>query len=406
MTIRKLAIVITIICIVIKLEAQENVADNRLSATEFNIPASPVFDLMAVTPSQVVRTSDIKDFKVDWSFKSWSLSPNISVQSQPIWETMYNRRSISKYQKASPFMRRLASTDFSLGTVRDETGDRRIGGALKMTLYREVDPLLEKGYYDSIEIWLLQEKVQINEQIKILETEISNTKDLIKKQNFRKEIGDLKFDLLAINTRREEQVNEVINAVVEEYWNAAWFDVGFGKVNSYLADEAGNLLSKRLNRNSALGVWVNAGKGVGKNFLVSGLFRTHFYDEQVNFSLINDESIGLDTTSIGSNRLYTVGANIRYGSPIFTFFTELIYEKRGIKTPLQAVKEIFITPDNFEIVPSSVDWTIVHPYRINFGGDWRLNKNLLLNFSMQTVFDKNYKLRTFLPVVGLACLMR
>ena len=67
----------------------------RLTPKEFSIPASPVFDLMNVTSSQVNRTSDIKDFKVDWSFKSWKLSPNLAIQSQPIWEMFYNRKDLN-----------------------------------------------------------------------------------------------------------------------------------------------------------------------------------------------------------------------------------------------------------------------------------------------------------------------
>src|SRR5690242_5162177 len=88
----------------------------RLSPKEFSIPASPIFDLMNVTPSQINRTSDIKDFKVDWSFKSWRLNPNLALESQPFWELLYNRKDLSKYQNASSFMRRLASADVSFGS--------------------------------------------------------------------------------------------------------------------------------------------------------------------------------------------------------------------------------------------------------------------------------------------------
>jgi hypothetical protein len=103
----------------------------RLSPKEFSIPVSPVFDLMGVTPSQINRTSDIKNFKVDWSFKSWRLNPNLAIQSQPFWELFYNRKDLAKYQAASGFMRKLASIDLSLGTVQNEENDSRIGMAAK-----------------------------------------------------------------------------------------------------------------------------------------------------------------------------------------------------------------------------------------------------------------------------------
>ena len=64
--------------------SQNEQAAGRVTPKELTIPASPVFDLMGVTSSQINRTSDIKDFKVDWSFKSWKLSPNLAIQSQPV----------------------------------------------------------------------------------------------------------------------------------------------------------------------------------------------------------------------------------------------------------------------------------------------------------------------------------
>ena len=76
---------------------EEESKSGRLSPKEFAIPPSPVFDLMGVTPSQINRTSDIKDFKVDWSFKSWRLNPNIAIQSQPVWELLYRRKDLKKY---------------------------------------------------------------------------------------------------------------------------------------------------------------------------------------------------------------------------------------------------------------------------------------------------------------------
>ena len=107
--------------------AQDDVSAGRISPKELSIPSSPVFDLMGVTSSQVTRTSDIKDFKVDWSFKSWKLNPNLAIQSQPVWELFYNRKDLSKYQEASRFMRRLSSLDISIGSVQNEDNDRRIG---------------------------------------------------------------------------------------------------------------------------------------------------------------------------------------------------------------------------------------------------------------------------------------
>jgi hypothetical protein len=135
----------------------------RLSPKEFTIPPSPVFDVMGVTSSQINRTSDIKDFKVDWSFKSWKLNPNLAIQSQPVWELIYNRKDLSKYQAASRFMRKLASLDISVGSVQDENNDRRIGFAAKINLLKQKDPLMAKDLYAGISEKFQQEKNEVQE---------------------------------------------------------------------------------------------------------------------------------------------------------------------------------------------------------------------------------------------------
>lgn len=387
-------------------EGFTNNSGTRLTPTELSIPASPVFDLMGVTPSQVTRTSDIKDFKVDWSFKSWSLSPNISLESQPVWEIKYNRRDIKNYQRASPLMRKLASANLSAGTVLDENGDRRIGMAIKVNLYKEKDPLLEKGYYEDIEKTITKERKVLEEELKLSRKELDTVKNILLKPSIRETIQALEMELLSLNSKRSKLISERAVILNGEFWNSSWLDLGLGSIKSYITEPNGDLNRLRLNRSTAKGLWVNAGKGIGKSMLISGLARVHLYDEEVQFALEDENFEPLDTAAIASNSLYTLGVNLRYGNPYFSFFAEVIYEKRSLKTPLDAVREVFITPDNFQIIANSVDWTVVHPYRVNFGGDWRMSKNVLLNYSMQTIFDDRGKLKTFLPVVAIACLMR
>ena len=153
----------------------------RLSPKEFTIPASPVFDLMGVTSSQINRTSDIKDFKVDWSFKSWKLSPNLAIQSQPVWEVFYNRRDLSKYQDASMFMRRLASADLSVGSVLDENSDRRIGYAVKLNLFKQRDPLMARELYADIGQNYAKERHDLDSQLKVLRVQLDTTSSVLSK---------------------------------------------------------------------------------------------------------------------------------------------------------------------------------------------------------------------------------
>src|SRR5437016_650942 len=167
-------------CFVLKAQPDETRA-GRVSPKELSIPASPVFDLMGVTSSQVTRTSDIKDFKVDWSFKSWRLNPNLALQSQPVWELFYNRKDLKKYQHASSFMRHLASLDLSAGTVQNEDNDRRIGAALKMNLFKRRDPLMSRTLYEGIAEKYATEKTDLEKQLRVLQLQLDTTSDILQK---------------------------------------------------------------------------------------------------------------------------------------------------------------------------------------------------------------------------------
>lgn len=388
--------------------AQEDAAAGRVSPKEFSIPASPVFDLMGVTSSQINRTSDIKDFKVDWSFKSWKLNPNLAIQSQPVWELLYNRKDLSRYQGASRFMRRLASLDVSIGSVQDENNDRRIGFAAKLNLLKQKDPLMARELYGGISEKYNTEKDELLLQLKELQSRLDTTTDIMAKPAIRSQLRSTEEQLLTLNSRRNEEINSRAKVFVSENWNASSLDIAFGKVYSYKTDSAGSLKSLRLNRSTGWGGWMNGSVGLGKKFLLSGLFRMSWYEEELDF-LIRNTTTGeeLAQKAIADNTLYTMGANLRYGGSLYTFFIEFLYEKKGLKTPLEALNETFKVPGNeFEVVGSTVKWDVVHPNTISFGGDWRISRSVMLNYGMRCIFDSNWKFSSFIPVATVACMMR
>lgn len=392
----------------IDLAAQDEPRAGRVTPKELSIPAAPIFDLMGVTPSQITRTSDIKDFKVDWSFKSWKLNPNLAIQSQPVWELFYNRKDLSKYQHASGFMRHLASLDVSIGTVQNEDNDRRIGAAVKLNLIKGRDPLMAKELYAGISEKYKAEKTDLEAQIRELESQLDSTTDILQKPGLRAQIKDAEDQLFTINSRRNAEINERAAIFVQENWNASWLDVAAGQVKTFVTDSAGSLLKLRLNRNTAWSLWLNGGFGMGKRILVSALLRASVYEEQVDF-LLRQKSSGEENVqqAVADNELWSAGVNFRYGGPIYTFFAEFLYERRGLKTPLEALSKSFAVPDeDFEIVSSSVKWTTVHPFTINFGGDWRMSRNVILNYGMHCVFDDHWKFQTFVPVATVSCMMR
>lgn len=386
--------------------AQDDQA-GRLSPKELTIPPSPVFDLMGVTSSQINRTSDIKDFKVDWSFKSWKLNPNLAIQSQPVWELLYNRKDLSKYQAASGFMRHLASLDVSMGTVQDENNDRRIGFAGKINLFKEKDPLLARDLYRDIGEKYAQEKKDLIAQLNELNHKLDTTTNILEKPGIRSQITAVQEQLNSENTRRMAEINSRAKIFVEEHWNASSLDVAIGKVYTYKTDSAGTLHGLRLNRNTGFSSWINGNMGIGKKFLISGLFRSSWYDEELEFQIKNNTT-GEETSqrAVAQNTLFTMGINVRYGNSIYTFFAEMLYERKGLKTPLQALSDAFKTPDDFEVIGSSVKWNTVHPNTISIGGDWRISRSVILNYGMRCVFDSQWKFKTFTPIATISCMMR
>lgn len=407
MKLLKIPITLTLLISAFLLNAQEDQTAGRVSPKEFSIPASPVFDLMGVTSSQINRTSDIKDFKVDWSFKSWKLNPNLAIQSQPVWELLYNRRGLEKYQNASPLMRRLASLDFSIGSVQDENDDRRIGFAAKLNLFKQRDPLMARELYLDISEKFRLEKAELEEQLKIQKAALDSTTDILAKPGLRSALQATEEQLNSINSRRNDEINSRAKIFVAENWNSSSLDIAVGKVYTYKTDSAGSLKSLRLNRNTGFSGWINGSLGLGKRFLLSGLIRTSWYDEELDF-LIRDTNTDEEFSqlAVAQNTLFTVGLNLRYGGPLYTFFVEFLYERKGLKTPVEALADAFKSPAGFEVVGNTVKWNVVHPNTISFGGDWRLSRSVMLNYGMRCVFDDNWKFTAFTPVATIACMMR
>lgn len=392
---------------VLVMAQEKEPAGNRLTPSEFSIPPSPVFDLMGVTPSQINRTSDLKNFKVDWSFKSWRLNPNLALQSQPFWEIFFNRKDLSRYQQASPFMRKLASLDLSLGTVQNEENDRRIGGAVKLNLLKQKDPLLARELYEDIGLRFSEEKKSLEVKLQELKVKLDTLQNILEKPALRAEITATEEQLLSLNSRRNTEINERAKIFIAENWNAASLDIAAGRVYTYQSDSAGSLKKLRLNRNTGWGIWINGGFPIGKRWMLSGLLRTTWYEEELDFLLRNtvtqEENL---RSAVAENKLYSAGMNLRYGGPLYSFFVEFLYEKKALKTPVEALRDAFTEPAQTEIVASSVKWTVVHPNSLSIGGDWRISRNVIINYGMRWIIDKDGRSRAFIPVAGISCMMR
>ena len=304
-------------------------------------------------------------------------------------------------------MRKLASVDVSIGSVQDENNDRRIGYAVKMNLLRQKDPLMARELYVEIGERFQNEKIELTNKLKELKLQLDSTTDILQKPELRNQIRATEEQLQTLNSRRNTEINERAKIFVAEHWNASSLDVAFGRVYSYQTDSAGSLKSLRLNRNTGLAGWINGSLGIGKRILLSGLLRSSWYQEELNF-LVRNNTTGdeLNQQAVADNTLLTMGLNVRYGGPYFTFFAEFLYERKGLKTPTEALEKVFGAPVGFTVVGNSVKWDVVQPNTISFGGDWRLNRSVVLNYGMRCIFNNDWKFTGFIPVVSVACMMR
>jgi hypothetical protein len=385
---------------------QNETAAGRVSPKELTIPASPIFDLMGATPSQINRTADIKDFKVDWSLK-YGVNPNLAIQSQPVWELFYNRKNLGKYQSASGFMRKLSSLDISMGTIQDDDNYRRIGAAAKLNLYREKDPLMVKELYEDISLKYKNEKEELELQLKEAKQKLDTITNILEKPGLRSQIKSIEEQLNSQNSRRMSEINSRAKIFVEENWNASSLDIAIGRTHTFKSDSSGTFGMKRNNRSTGSGIWVNGNLGIGKKMLVTCMVRSFWYDEQVDFR-IKDLITGDETAqkTLARNSVNSLGLNFRYGGSVYTFFFEMLYEYKKIKTSDEVLNKSYKTPGNTEIIGSSVKWEEIHPNTLSIGGDWRISRSVIINYGMRCVFDSKWKFKTFTPVATISCMMR
>ncbi|MBX7240323.1 MAG: hypothetical protein K1X92_01145 [Bacteroidia bacterium] len=357
------------LCVTAKLQAQSDVsATETVKATEFSIPAAPAYMLLDASSPLVNQPGNIRDFKVDWSLRSYRLQPNLALEGQPLWEIFYNRPDLSRYQKASGFMRTLSTLSLSAGTLQKEISVpidsfttetktvNQLAVAVKINLYRQHDPLLDEDVYKPSMDEYFTQKEALNTQITALKDSASKTKSYKVKNSLEKEIESLKSQLGSLNITQKEVIKGLRTQYLADKWNTSMVDLAWGKVYNFTRPtlDSLDLMS------SGYGIWANGGYGIGRKGLLSGTMRY---------------------TQIDTLSTFAMGANFRYGSPRFNFFAETLYNI------LQ-------------------DETAKDKFTIAYGGDFRVGNNVIIGYSIRTVYDENLKFRNLIPVANINCLMR
>ncbi len=351
------------------------------------IPSSPAFAILGVNPEMVMRPSDIKSVKVDWRIKNYNLAPDLALEAQPFWQLYYKRKNLDKYLNASPFSQKLASTSFSLATAKID-GVNHISYAFKINLYKERMNELRQDFENNILSEKKSEILEIDMLIDSLVRERFATTDPDEKETCSEMIDELYLNKITIEQEVKDLFKNNIENAQHHKWNLSMLDFAFGRVMTY---DNGGLDSLKF-RGAGVAFWLNGCQSVGKNGLMTGLLRYSYQGKSSN---------------------YQVGLSYRYGSPKYNVFIETVYERLGnyfdkdSENPFDD-EEIFAGKFESDIGNS---WLYFNPqnatsqYTIAYGGDFKLTKNILLNFSLRTQLSGNFDFTRFLPVANVICLM-
>ena len=338
----------------------------EIKATEFSIPVSPAFSLLGADPALVSMPGVIRDFKVDWSFRSYRLSPNISIEAQPIWSIAYDRPDLSRYQKAGALMRQLSTLSVSLGTIQLDT-TRVMAFAFKINLFRSRDPLRDSSYMREGMSEVLAQENALKQQIVDLKLSLDTITSTYQRIMTENQILNSESQIIQLRSGTRNRIKELRELYLKSYWNTSCVDLAFGQSYSYINESLDSLkMAKR-----GYGVWLTGGIGAGQRVFLSALVR---------FQKISENEMSQQWAF-----------NVRYGSNRFRFFTEAMYENT----------ETTISNESFE-KQKSINEGFVFAY----GGDLKLSNSIVLGFSLRTVYNNNLKFVNLIPVANIACLMR
>lgn len=365
------------------LSGQEYSDDNWQEVVPQAIPSAPAFSLLGVNPETVTRPSDVKSFKVDWRIKNYNVAPDLAFEAQPIWWLHTRKKGPRAYREASPFARAMSTASVSLATAKIDNLNH-LSYAVKFNVYKEHDPYLVGDIVDEKMYDLEEFNTPIDQQIDSLNLLYSRTSSPERKRSLEEELGALKSEKDLYTRAKMDEIADEASATVGDHWNMDMVDIAFGRVFTYNNAEVDSL-----NFSSAgFGIWVNAAKGMGDNSLLTGLIRLN---------------------RVGGNSDFMLGGSYRYGSRKYNFFTELVFNRIG-NNPLNGFSEEELFGDKYT-EDIGVGWyqfgegESFSRWTLSYGGDFKLSRNILLNFSIRTELTGGFTFDRLLPVANLVCLM-
>lgn len=389
-------------------------------STEISIPASPAFQMLDASSSLVSQPGAIRDFKVDWSFKTYRLTPNLSIEAQPIWSIFYNRPTPDKYQNAGWLLQTLSTLNLSAGSLDFNDSIRLFSYAGKLTLYRGYDALAYKQpYQDLIDGY--------NSSLALIDSDYASLKRQLKSATSREEKDSLEALVYSkmdekenLKNNNKQQIQERMNDLKARYWNATTIDVAAGKSFSFNHFTSERIDSIKLDPRSNV-CWTNAAIGLGRKWLITGQVRCELLNVTLpdsgnvvlidsidtDFDFVNDDTLHRDSLSINFSKasewIFSYGLNIRYGSPRYNFFIEGFYTKSRVPT----FEEVSWTLENGERKKKTSK--IKEEFILAFGGEWKISNSVVLSYGIRTTInekDNKLQMREVVPLASISCLMR
>lgn len=373
------------LCLVV---AQEEEMYEEITDTELSIPSAPAFAILGVTPELVQRPSDIKSFKVDWRIKNYNLAPDLALEAQPFWHFLFKKRSFEDYAQFTPAARKLSTLSFSFGTAKID-GINHASYAVKANLFSKNDPVTDQELIEAMIEERTTAEAQLDAEIRELVYQRRTATDEVEKETLQAELEALMAQKLNLGRELKETYRGVIDEYAYEHWNRSMLDAAFGMVYTY--NNAG-LDSLKL-KYAGVSFWLNGCLQMGRFGLWTGI---------VKYS------------QIGSNANQLYGLSYRHGNPKYNFYVEMVFENLGNYFD-PSLDEPFTEDEYFEdnfsedLGSGWMDFNTdenTTQYTLSYGGDFRLSRNILLNFALRTKFTNEFKMDRLIPVANVVCLMK
>ncbi|MBK8548175.1 MAG: hypothetical protein IPL63_12645 [Saprospiraceae bacterium] len=367
--------------------AQEEVFE-ELKNSEVSIPSAPAFAMLGVNPEFVMRPSDLRSFKVDWRIKNYNLAPDLALEAQPLWHFYYKKRSFDEYLSSGMVAKKLSTLSLSAGTAKIDNINHA-SYSLKLNLYKKNDILRDSLLLEKLAKEYQRQIDYYNRQIDSLVILRYKTTNPKRKAEIESELDIIRYEQKNVQDISKEKYRNLVDQYNADNWNSSMLDVAFGSVYTYDNGGKDSLKVKR----AGYAIWLNGCLKAGNHGLVSGL---------IKYTRIGDSS----------NKMF--GLSYRYGSNKYNFYVETVFENLGNYFDVEQDvafddEEIFGAKYSEDIGSGWLNFNNTDTktqYTIAYGGEFKLNRNILLNFALRTQFTSDIKLTRLLPVANIICLMK